>query len=72
MSANVTELVSWGPYSSLERERKICSRLFSSSIKGKIRHFHVRRSRAVTANKCTKKDEARAKLCFCSINLLFF
>ena len=41
MYANVPELVSWGPYSSLERERKICSLVFTSSIKGKIRHFHV-------------------------------
>ena len=38
---DVPELVSWGPYSSLEKERKICSRMFTSSIKGKIRHFHV-------------------------------
>ena len=34
-----------GPYSSLERERKILSR-------------------AVTAKKCTKKHDARAKLFF--------
>ena len=43
-SENVTinlELVSWGPSSSLERERKIRSRLFRSSIKREIRHFHV-------------------------------
>ena len=41
MQTNVPELVSWEPYSSLERESKIGSRLFTSSIKGKIRHFHV-------------------------------
>ena len=28
MQANVPELVSWGPHSSLERERKIHSRSF--------------------------------------------
>ena len=32
---------SWGPHSSLERERKFCCRLFTSSIKPEIRHFHV-------------------------------
>ena len=35
------ELISWGPHSSLERERKIRRRLFTSSIKHKIKHFHV-------------------------------
>ena len=35
------ELISWGPDSSLERERKIRRRLFTFSIKHKIRHFHV-------------------------------
>ena len=36
--------LSWflrGPYSSLKRERKIRHRLFTSSIKREIRHFHV-------------------------------
>ena len=45
MQTNVLELVSWGPYSSLEREGKILSL-------------------AVTAKKCTKKHDARAKLFF--------
>ena len=35
------ELISWGPQSSLERERKFRLRLFTSSIKREIRHFHV-------------------------------
>ena len=30
-----------GPHSSLERERKFRGRLFTSSIKREIRHFHV-------------------------------
>ena len=33
--------ISWGLHSSLERERKIRRRLFASSIKHEIRHFHV-------------------------------
>ena len=37
-----------------------------------IKHFHVRGSRAVTAKKCTKKRDARAKLLFCQVNLLLF
>ena len=35
------ELISWGPHSSLEREKEIRRRLFTSSIKLAIRHFHV-------------------------------
>ena len=35
------ELISWGPHSSLERERKTRRRLFTSSIKREIRPFHV-------------------------------
>ena len=35
------ELNSWRPHSSLERERMICHRLFTSSIKHAFRHFHV-------------------------------
>ena len=35
------ELNSWRPHSSLERERKIRHRLFTSSLKLAIRHFHV-------------------------------
>ena len=31
-----------------------------------------RRSRAKTGEKCTKKCDARAKLRFCKLNLLFF
>ena len=34
-------LISWGPHSSLEREKEIRRRLFTSSIKLAIRHFHV-------------------------------
>ena len=35
------ELIHWGPHSSLGGERKIRCRLFTSSIKCEIRHFHV-------------------------------
>ena len=35
------EMISWGPHSSLEREKGICRCLFTSSIKLAIRHFHV-------------------------------
>ena len=35
------ELISWGPDSSLKRERKIRRRLFTFSITREIRHFHV-------------------------------
>ena len=35
------DLISWGPHLSLERERKFLRRLFTSSIKREIRHFHV-------------------------------
>ena len=38
--SNVGE-ISWGLHSSLERERKIRRRLFTSSIKHEVRHFHV-------------------------------
>ena len=34
-------LFSWRPQSSLERERKIRRRLFTSPTKREIRHFHV-------------------------------
>ena len=47
------ELISWGPDSSLERERKI------------RRFLH---SRAVTAKKCTQKCDARANLLSCKSN----
>ena len=35
------ELISWGPHSSLERERNFGRRLLSSSIKRETGHFHV-------------------------------
>ena len=35
------ELISWGPHSSLERERKIRSRSFESSTEREIKHFYV-------------------------------
>ena len=35
------ELISWGPHSSLERERKIRSRPFESSTEREIKHFYV-------------------------------
>ena len=35
------EFISWGADSTLEREKEIRSRLFTSSIKLAIRHFHV-------------------------------
>ena len=38
--SNVGE-ISWGLHSSLERERKIRRRWFTSSIKREIRHFYV-------------------------------
>ena len=63
-------LISWGPHSSLEIERKRDRRLFTSSIKRKIRYFHV----VVCSDdkKSTKKCDAHAKLLFCLINLLLF
>ena len=59
-----------GPYSSSEKEIKFRRCLFMSSIKRKIRHFHV--VVAKTGKKCTKKGDARAKLLFCLLNQLFF
>ena len=35
------ELITWAPHSSLDREKNIRHRLFTSSIKFAIRHFHV-------------------------------
>ena len=69
--SNVGE-ISWGPHSSLEREKKIRCRLFTSSINGKLGIF--------TSESCSdrnemhnlKKRDARAKLFFCLINLLLF
>ena len=62
---------SLGPYPSTEREIKFRRRLFTSSIKSEIRHFHVVVVQK-RAKKCTKKRDAREKLLFCLQNLLFF
>ena len=59
------------PYRSTEIEIKFRRRLFTSSIKRKIRHFHVVVVQK-RAKKCTKKRDARAKLLFYLQNLLFF
>ena len=68
----VLEFISWGPHSCLEREGKFHRRLFTSSIKREIRHFHVV-SREVPAKKCTnKKRDAVTNLLFCLIRLLLF
>ena len=45
----------------------LCSR---PDTKREIRYFHQCRTRGVTAKKCTKKRDARAKLCFANLNLL--
>ena len=67
------KLISWGPYSSLERKRKICRRLFTSSIKRAIQKgIFSRRSRAVTAEKRTKKRDARAKFFFANKTCCLF
>ena len=58
------ELISWGPHSSLERERKIRRRLFTSSIKHKIKHFHVLISRAEREWKYTKSVMHVQSCCF--------
>ena len=50
----------------LKRETKIRQCLFTSSIKREIRHFHVE------VVQCTEKRDARAKLLFCLLSLLFF
>ena len=55
-------MISWGPDSSLERERKIRHRLFMFSIKREIRHFH-RRSSAVTAKKLYKNSVTYLQSC---------
>ena len=57
------ELISWGPHSSLERERKIRRRLFASSIKRENRKFHV--VFAQWWQRKIQKCDARAKLLFC-------
>ena len=66
------KLISWEPHSSLERERKILRRLFTSSIKCGIRHFQVVVLQVPQRNVQKLKREARAKLLFCLINLLLF
>ena len=55
-------------YSSSERERLFSRRVVMSFIKREIR----RRSRAVTAKKCTKKRDARAGLLFLPIQPIAF
>ena len=55
----------------VQKEKKkvvaFCSR---PGAKREIRYFHQCRSRGVTAKKCTKKRDAREKLCFANLNLL--
>ena len=53
-----------------KRKESRCS-LFTSTTHREISHFSCC-SRAVTAKKCTKKRDARAKLLFCLSNLLIF
>ena len=71
MWANPPEAEFQVPYPSSEREIKFRRCLFTSSIKREIRHVHVvvvqKRERNVQ-----KKCDARAKLLFCLLNLLFF
>ena len=59
------------PYPSSERGRKFRPRLCTSSVQREIRPVS-RRSRAVTAKKCTKKRDARAKLLLWLLNLFAF
>ena len=59
------------PYPSSERGRKFRRRLCTSSVQREIRPVS-RRSRAVTAKKCTKKRDARAKLLLWLLNLFAF
>ena len=66
------KLISWEPHSSLERERRILLRLFTSSIKREIWHFQVVVVQVPQRNVQHLKREARAKLLFCLINLLLF
>ena len=64
-------MISCGPHTSLERERKIRRRLFTSSMKRKIRHFHVVVVQSRQRN-VQKKRDARAKLLFWLTNQLLF
>ena len=57
--------------SKLRKKNKILSLLVYVLHKTRNKTFS-RRSRAKTGKKCTKKCDARAKLLFCLLNLLFF
>ena len=65
------ELNSQGPYPSAAGETKFRRCLFTYSTKREIRHFHVVVVQK-RAKKCTKERDARAKLLFCLLNVLFF
>ena len=58
------ELSSKRLYQSSGKEKESRCLVFTSSTKREIKAFS-HRSRAVTAKKCTKKRDARAKLLFC-------
>ena len=58
------ELNSLGLYRGSKGERKIRCRMFTSSIKPRIRRFDVLVGQW-TSKKCTKKHDARAELLFC-------
>ena len=61
------ELNSKRMYQISGKEKESGCLVFRSSTKREIRHFHDTDSRAVTAENCPKKSDARAKL-----NLLLF
>ena len=60
-----------GPYLSSETELKFRLCLFTFSIKRERNEAFARLRRANTGKKCTKKCDARAKLLFWLLNLLF-
>ena len=65
------KLISWAPHSSLEREKEIRRRLFTSSIKLAIRHFHV----VVVQGRWRNVPKSMMHVqscCFANINLLLF
>ena len=64
------ELNSQGLYPCSNRERKICRRMTTSSIKRHIGTFHVVVVQW-TVKKCTKKRDTRAELLVCSQDQLF-
>ena len=64
MLAFFLELSSKRLYQSSGKEKESRCLVFTSSTKREIKAFS-HRSRAVTAKKCTKKRDARAKLLFC-------